>query len=200
MLSIVIQAGGKSSRMGENKALIEFRGEKLVERMIRRVSHLSDDLLVVTNQPEVFLFLNVRVEVDLIPGIGALGGVYTALEKAKNQYVAILACDMPFVNPDLLKAEYELAQKRVLDVLVPRTEKGLEPLHSIYRKEACLNAVRSSIEQKQFRVISWFASVNTFEFGVELIKIYDPELLSFFNINTPQDRALAEEIANKLND
>ena len=84
MLSIAIQAGGKSSRMGENKALIEFRGEKLIERMIHRVSHLTDDMLVVTNQPEVFSFLNVRIEIDLIPGIGTLGGVYTALEKAKK--------------------------------------------------------------------------------------------------------------------
>ena len=184
--------------MGENKALLSFRGEKLIERMIRRVSFLSNDLLVSTNQPEDFDFLNVRLAGDLIPGKGSLSGVYTALYEAREPYVAVLACDMPFINPDLIRAEFDFARQNNLDVVIPRTPSGLEPLHAIYRRENCLEAVLTSLQENHYRVISWFPKVKTGEFGPEKIKKYDPEYFSFFNINTPQDKARAEEIADLI--
>src|SRR5512140_3628158 len=108
MLSMFIQAGGISSRMGENKALMPFLGKALILRIVERVTPIADELWIVTNEPESLRFLGVQLVADVLPGQGALGGLYTALKTAHYPNVGIVACDMPFVNAPLLAYQQRL--------------------------------------------------------------------------------------------
>ena len=98
MLTIVIQAGGASSRMGEDKALKIFLGKPLIQRVIERMIPIADEIIVTTNRPAEYAFLNLRLVPDLKPGRGALGGLYTAIASAAHPLVAVVACDMPFAS------------------------------------------------------------------------------------------------------
>src|SRR5512143_2353365 len=118
MLSVVIQAGGQSTRMGENKALKPFLGRPLIERVMARLEPVADELFITTNQPDAFAFLHVRLVGDLQPGRGALGGLYTAIASAVQPHVAIVACDMPFANAALLKAAERLLEDEAADVVI----------------------------------------------------------------------------------
>src|SRR5215208_4858139 len=108
MLTVCIQAGGQSSRMGEDKALKTFLGRPLIQRVVERLSAVADELIVTTNRPEEYSFLGLPVFSDLKPGRGALGGLYTAIASATNPLVAVVACDMPFASPTLLQAAQEI--------------------------------------------------------------------------------------------
>ncbi|HEX6304705.1 MAG TPA: molybdenum cofactor guanylyltransferase [Anaerolineales bacterium] len=195
MLSVAIQAGGESSRMGRDKGLVPFLGQALILRVIERVRPLADEVLVTTNQPEDYGFLGLPLFEDLIPDRGALGGLYTALSAAQHASVAIVACDMPFVNPGLL----ELAQNRLLeqgvDAVMPETERGMEPFHAVYLRETCLQAVEAALQAGKWRLISWLPDVRVARISGEEILRYDPRQLAFFNVNTPEDLHQAEQLA-----
>jgi molybdopterin-guanine dinucleotide biosynthesis protein A len=188
MFSVVIQAGGNSRRMGSNKALLPLRGRPLIEWVLKRVQRLSDELLIITNQPEELLFLGVRLFTDLMPGAGVLGGLYTALSCAQYELVAVVACDMPFVNVKILEAQRALLiSNETLDVVMPQTAGGLEPLHAVYRRRTCLPAVQTALLSGQRRMISWLPFVNVRLFQPSDWLPYDPNGEAFFNLNTPED-------------
>jgi molybdopterin-guanine dinucleotide biosynthesis protein A len=198
MFSIVIQAGGASSRMDTDKGLVPFLGEPLIQRVMNRLDHIADEILVTTNQPEDYKFLGVPLFSDILPERGALGGLYTALRSASFPIVAVVACDLPFINTQLLTAEKDMLLKTQSDAVVPRTSEGLEPLHAIYRPAACLKPAKNALEAGKWRVDAWFDQVNLQIFTYEEIVRYDPQLLSFKNVNTPQDLKAAIEVADQL--
>jgi len=136
-LSIVIQAGGESQRMGENKALLPFLGTPLVQRVVERVRPLADELIITTNQPDDFRFLHLPLVSDTYPGRGALVGLYTALKAASQPVVAVVACDMPFVSRGLLAYQVECLNIEQKDLVSPRTVQGYDPVHAVYRRETC---------------------------------------------------------------
>jgi molybdopterin-guanine dinucleotide biosynthesis protein A len=103
-LSVVVQAGGQSRRMGSNKALMVFQGQPLIERVVQRVAPISAETLLTANSAELFAFLNKRIEQDILPGLGALGGLYTALQGVQTPYAAVVACDMPFIRTEIGRA------------------------------------------------------------------------------------------------
>jgi molybdopterin-guanine dinucleotide biosynthesis protein A len=195
MVTVVVQAGGESRRMGRNKAIIPFLGRPLIERVIERVIPLAEELLITTNQPQEFNFLKYPLIPDKFPGKGALGGLYTALYAASSPFVAVVACDMPFVNPALLQAEINLLNESDTDVVIPSSQAGLEPFHSVYRRDTCLPAIRTAIDTNQKRIISWFQAVRVRVMAPEEIVIYDTAQLAFLNINTTEELAQAEQIA-----
>jgi molybdopterin-guanine dinucleotide biosynthesis protein A len=196
--TIVIQAGGMSNRMGTNKGLLPFLGQPMVSRAFSRLSPIADELLITTSRSTDYEALGLPVIPDLIPGRGALGGLYTALSTAKHPLVGVVACDMPFINADLLLAQRYRMIETNADVVIPHTGKGLEPLHAIYRKETCLPHVQAAIEANKWRVDAWFSKVKVEVFRDEEIARYDPHLLSFQNINTPEDLQTALELAARL--
>jgi molybdopterin-guanine dinucleotide biosynthesis protein A len=196
VLTIVIQAGGESRRMGQDKALLPFLGQPLIRRVMERVLPLADEILVTTNRPEEYQFLGVPLLPDLLPGRGALGGLYTALRAAGQPQVAVLACDMPFINPSLLQAQRGLLDVEGVDLVIPQLEAGLEPFHAVYCRGTCLPAVEWAIAADKWRVDSWFSRVNARRMLPEEIRLHDPELRSFFNINTPEDLAQALRVAS----
>jgi molybdopterin-guanine dinucleotide biosynthesis protein A len=198
MLTIAIQAGGQSIRMGQDKALMPFLGRPLVTRIVERLEELADELLVTTNQPEDYAFLGLPLFSDLLPGTGALGGLYTALSAARHPLVGVIACDMPFILPDLLRAQCDLLVYEGRDVVVPRTPEGLEPLHSIYRRETCLPAVQKALDAGERKMIAWFTAVNVRVMEPPEVAAIDPGFRSFININRPEEFREAEELARHL--
>ena len=195
MLSIVIQAGGESRRMGRDKGLVPFGGQPLIQRVVERVGSLGDELLVTTNRPEDYRFLNLPLVGDLLPGSGALGGLYTALSAASQPLVAVVACDMPFASLALLAAARDILLEKNCDVVMPATAEGLEPLHAVYRRSTCLPVVEAALQEGRRRMISWLDSVEMHTIPPEVVQKYDPTGHIFTNLNTPEELAEAERIA-----
>jgi molybdopterin-guanine dinucleotide biosynthesis protein A len=196
MLTVVIQAGGQSSRMGEDKALKLFLGRPLIQRVADRLSAIADEMIVTTNRPDEYGFLKARLVTDLKPGRGALGGLYTAIASATHPFVAVVACDMPFVSRNFFESAIRLIVKEEADVVIAKTEKGYEPFHALYRRDECLSAIESAIASDQWRVVSWLSEVKVCELHDRKIQELDPTGLCFWNVNTPEEFADAEEMAH----
>src|SRR5687767_6719110 len=172
MLTVCIQAGGQSSRMGEDKALKTFLGRPLIQRVVERLSSIADEMIVTTNRLEEYAFLNLPLFPDLKPGRGALGGLYTAIASARHPSVAVVACDMPFASAALLEAASRLLVTEEADVVIPKFEEGYEPLHAVYRRETCLPAIEAAIDADQWQVASWFPRVKVRVLSSSEIKQY----------------------------
>ena len=204
MLTVCIQAGGQSSRMGEDKALKPFLGRPLIQRVIERLSPIADEIIVTTNHPEHYYFLDLPLFRDLKPGRGALGGLYTAIASATHPFVAVVACDMPFASVAFFEAATQLMVEEGVDVVIPRAEPeaggagksaGYEPLHALYRRATCLPAIEAAMDADQWKVIAWFPHVSVRALTPEEVKRYDPSGLAFWNVNTPEEFAEAERLA-----
>jgi molybdopterin-guanine dinucleotide biosynthesis protein A len=195
MLTVCIQAGGISSRMGEDKALKPFLGRPLIQRVVERLSPIADEMIVTTNRPEEYQFLSLRLCPDLKPGRGALGGLYTAVASATQPLVAIVACDMPFASPTLLQAANRLMVQEGADVVIAKTEEGYEPVHAVYRRGTCLPAIEAAIDADQWKLIAWFPQVKVRVLTPSELKQFDPDCLAFWNVNTPDEFIQAEQLA-----
>lgn len=197
MISVAIQAGGESRRMGQDKALLPFLGETMLDRVIKRVAPLGDELLVTTNQPESFVDFKVPLIQDQLPGTGALGGLLTALNAAQFPVVIVVACDMPFVNVNILVAACDRIHSNQADVVIPLSKEGYEPFHAVYRREACLPVIRKALENGERRLISWFPSVDVVPITENDLVQYDPLRIAFWNVNTLDELKQAEEFARE---
>lgn len=196
MLTVVIQAGGQSSRMGEDKALKPFLGRPLIERVLERMSPIADETIVTTNRPADYAFLkNIRLVPDLKPGRGALGGLYTAVASASHPLVAVVACDMPFASPMFFETATRLMVEEEADVVIAKSDEGYEPLHALYRRETCLPAIEAAIDADQWKVIAWFPQVRVRTLSPDEVNALDPSGLCFWNVNTPEEFAQAERLA-----
>lgn len=195
MLTVCIQAGGRSSRMGEDKALKPFLGRPLIQRVVDRLSPVADEVIVTTNRPEDYAFLGLRLLPDLKPDRGPLGGLYTAIASASHPLVAVVACDMPFASALLIEASARLMDREEADVIIARTEESYEPFHALYRRETCLPAIEAAIQADQWKVIAWFPHVKVRILTTDEIQQYDPAGLAFWNVNTPEEFIQAETIA-----
>ena len=185
-----------SSRMGEDKALKPFLGRPLIQRVIDGLSPIADEVIVTTNRPAEYAFLNLRLVADLKPGRGALGGLYTAIASATSPLVAVVACDMPFASKMFFECARRLMVEEEADVVIAKTDEGYEPFHALYRRETCLPAIEAAIEADQWKVISWFSKVKVRELTSQEVKFFDPSGLCFWNLNTPEEFAEAEKRAN----
>lgn len=196
MLTIAIQAGGQSRRMGRDKGLVPLAGLPLIEHLLSRVTGLGDEILITTNQPKDYAYLNLPMAGDETPGAGALEGLYTALQAARGDHVLVLACDMPFVNIELLKHLISLAP--AADVVVPLWQDVHQTLHAVYARDACLPAVQASLQENKKRMISFYDLLAVRVLQEEEVARFDPEGLSFFNVNTPEEVELAERILAQM--
>ena len=160
MVSLVIQAGGESRRMGAEKALLPFLGQPLMLRPLSRLAGLASEVLVTSNEPESYRFLGLTPIPDRLPGCGALGGLYTALSAATYPYVAVVACDMPFASLEIFAIELVLLQETEADAVIPHSKAGVEPFHAVYRRESCLPYIQSALEAGKRRVDAWFSEVS----------------------------------------
>jgi molybdopterin-guanine dinucleotide biosynthesis protein A len=194
MKSIAIQAGGESRRMGQDKALLPFLGKPLIQRVINRVASLGDELIITTNTPENYLLFKVPLFQDLLPGYGALGGLYTALSVCRFPVVYVVACDMPFVNTGILVRSFEILEAENADAVIPKTANGFEPFHAVYRRNACLPAIKDALMSGEKRLISWFSQARVVAFPESELRLHDPQGLAFMNLNTREDFENAEQL------
>lgn len=197
MLTLAIQAGGESRRMGSDKALLPFLGQPLILRLLNRLAGIADEVLITSNQPENYPLLGLTPIPDLLPGFGALGGLYTALNAASHPYVAVVACDMPFASPELFTIELGLLRETGVDAIIPRSIAGTEPFHAVYRCDTCLPHVRAALDAGKRRVDAWFPQANIRYLEPAEIFAYDPNHLVFLNINTFEELKAAERISTE---
>ena len=194
--SALTLTGGASSRMGRNKALVPVGGVPLIQRVIRAVQPLVGEVLLIANDAETYTWLGLPCVPDQEPGYGPLMGLYSGLSACRGEVALLLACDMPFVNPDLL--HYMTSQALGYDVVIPKTADGLHPLHAIYRRSTCLPAIAASLAAGQRRMIAFHGRVRVRIIDEAELRSWDPEGIALMNVNTPAELAAAEHIARRL--
>jgi molybdopterin-guanine dinucleotide biosynthesis protein A len=192
----VIQAGGKSTRMGGHpKALLELRGRRIIERVVDAVRPVVDDVLIVTNTPELYGFLGLPMVTDVYPEHGSLGGIFTGLAAASGDAAFTVACDMPFVHREI--ARLIVARAAEGDVVIPRVGAQLETLHAVYGK-ACLPHIEARLRAGRLKIVGFFESVRVVEIAeAEVARYRAPEVV-FMNVNTPAELERARALAAQL--
>ena len=194
----IVLAGGRSSRLGREKLAEVIAGKSLIERAISSLSALSQEILIVISQKQArsslssYTYPKAKTVVDLYPQKGSLIGIYTGLVHSSNLLNLAVACDMPFLNLDLLRYMVKIAPG--FDVVIPRIGDQMEPLHAVYSKK-CIGPMEDRIKQGNLRVTGFFDSVKVRYLGEEELDRFDPERLSFFNINTEADLKRARILA-----
>jgi molybdopterin-guanine dinucleotide biosynthesis protein A len=183
-VTAVILAGGRSSRMGSNKALLPYRGGLFIESIHRRLAALFPEVLLVTNTPEQYDFLPCRKAGDIYPDMGALAGLHSGLHHSATPHIFAVACDMPYLDDRLIR--YLVSQRHKGDLVIPEGEGGLEPLHAVYARR-CLPHMEASLLASRRRIVSFFDRVDIVSVPGSVTAAFDPDLRSFSNINTPDD-------------
>lgn len=192
----VLLAGGKSRRMGTDKRFLRLNGQTLFHRALSVFESLFDEILIVVAEPlPSSIHVRHRVVVDLIPNCASLGGLYTGLSLSKSERVFVAGCDMPFLNPALIR--YLVAQSEN-DVVIPNPAGQLQPMHAVYSK-ACLPYFQQMIDSK---ILSIQEVLQNPGLKVKCVpeadlRRSDPELLSFLNLNTPEDADRARFLSNE---
>lgn len=191
-VSIVIQAGGQSSRMGVEKGLVELCGKPMIDNIIGRLIPYADEMFITTNNPESYKQFGLNMYADIYKNYGALAGLHTALHYASHEMVFVIACDLPFVNVDLFRFMKNLFEAKPVDLVIPRTASGFEPFYAFYRKSTCLPLVEEAIKSGKRKMISWHENAVVHPVCEQQLREFDPELISFANINTPEEHAIAQ--------
>ncbi len=195
-VTVVIQAGGESRRMGRSKATVPFDGRPLICRLVERLAPAADELIITTNEAENLGFLaeqypdlDIKLVSDAFDFRGALPGLFTALQAASNPFVAVVACDMVFASASLVVAESIAMAETDADVVVPVNQHGYEPFHAMYRRSGCLGAVRRALDRGEKRAQSFFDDdeVTVLEFAQERVLEVEPRGGCFINANTPDE-------------
>lgn len=180
----VILAGGSSSRMGSNKALLLHRNGRIIEGIYRTLAELFEEVIIVTNTPELYQFLPCRKVPDIYPGKGVVAGIHAGLSQSRGGGIFVVGCDMPQLQGELIRHLTTLAEGA--DVVMPLSAGGYEPLHAIYGK-GCLPALEELLRNGDQRVISLLPRVRVREVPAEEVALFDEGFDSFVNINTPDD-------------
>lgn len=188
-IAIAIMAGGKSKRMGVDKAFVSFRDRPMIEHVIERLNGLADEMFIVTNEPDSYSHLGLSMVGDRYKDSGPLGGIHSALFHATSFHILVVACDMPWLDRGLLN--HMISMRDSADVIVPRWGKFPEPLHALYSK-SCLVPVERSLEAEVLKVVGFYGRVSVRFIDREEIQRFDPAGRSFANVNTPGDLMDAE--------
>ena len=192
-LTGVIQAGGKSTRMGgEPKALMDVGGARIVDRVVRALREVSDDLLLVTNTPDLYGALGLPMVPDVFPDSGSLGGIYSGLAAAPGGAAFTVACDMPFLSPDVMRLVTERADEA--DVVAPLVGGQWETLHACYGK-ACLGPIEQRLRAGRFKITGFFPDVRVLAVPEDEVARWGRPEVVFMNVNTPDDLARARALA-----
>ena len=192
LISAIVLAGGQSRRMGRDKALIEFQGRPLIVHVIDTLRELTNEIMVVANRSESHGAWGARIVPDYDPPCGPLGGIAAGLRAAQHDLAIVVACDMPFLNVQLLR--YLLDAAADYDAVVPQTGADFEPLHAVYRR-TCYLPIVQRLANGQRRVISFFEDVRLRTVPEAEWRAIDPTGRSVSNLNTPGDVAAAAAAA-----
>ena len=182
-VSGVVLAGGMSTRYGNNKALAEFHGIPLIERVLGVMRPVFSHIIIITNTPDEYSYLKLPMYHDIIKGLGPLGGIFTGLQVIPDNAGFFVACDMPFLNQGLIRHMVEI--KADFDLVVPRISGYVEALHSLYGK-GCEREIEGLISSGIYQVFRFFNEVSVRYVDEDEVRMFDPDLKSFLNINSPE--------------
>jgi molybdopterin-guanine dinucleotide biosynthesis protein A len=183
-ITIAVLAGGASRRMGSDKSFVELAGKPLIQHTLERVRKLKAPVLLVTNAPERYQQYQVAMVGDVVPGKGSLGGIYSALTQSTTPFVLCVACDMPFLNVNLLT--YLLSLRTGFDAVVPMIDGQPQGLHAVYHRH-CAEPIRELMDRNELRITNLFDRLRVRLVGEAAMRAIDPGLRSFTNLNTPEE-------------
>ena len=194
-IGCILLAGGRGSRFGKDKSWVEFGGQTLLQRAVSNLGFLSSEIVIVTaagrELPELKTASTLKVINDLTSNQGPLMGIYTGLVHSSFQYNLVVACDMPFVNQELV--EHMAGSAAGYDVVMPRIDLLKEPLHAVYAR-TCLGAIETMLARQEFKIDSLLRLVKVRYVESDEIDRFDPRHTSFFNINQTADLEKAAEL------
>lgn len=195
----VILSGGLNTRFsGKDKSFIRLGNTCILDPIYSIFKDLFDEIILVTNSPMDYIHLDATIVTDIYPVRSSLTGIHAGLYYASNDYSFFIACDTPFLNKMLIKTIINQIAPGV-DAIVPETSNGIEPLFAVYSKN-CLHAIEHQLNQKHLKVKKFLKKVRTKFLPEMKIKEVDPDLNSFFNINTPEDLAIAKKLVKTYTD
>jgi len=196
-MTSIILAGGKSSRLGRSKALQAIGGKSLIQWVVDRLATLSTEIIVVTAHGKAIPCsspIRIKTVADTYPSKSPLVGIYSGLIASACPRAIVVGCDMPFLNIGLLDYMSQICSS--FDVVVPQIKDELEPLCSVYSK-SCLAPMQGLLEQNERRISELFSMVKVRYIEEDEISSFDPEHLSFFNINSQADLDRAKKLATE---
>jgi molybdopterin-guanine dinucleotide biosynthesis protein A len=182
----VILAGGLSKRYGQNKAFLEVGGIRLIDRITEGMQNIFKQLILVTNEKKGFEYLGIPIIEDLIKGLGPIGGIYTGLMSISDQAGFFVACDMPFINKQLVRYMVDIKDNHA--AVVPLVANEVEPLHAIY-SQSCLKPIRNLIDSKHYQVRHFYDQISVRYVKEDEIRKFGCPSKAFLNINTPDEFA-----------
>jgi molybdopterin-guanine dinucleotide biosynthesis protein A len=194
MTSIVL-AGGKSSRLGCGKPLQVIEGRSLIQWVVDRLTILSTEIIIATAHGEVIPCsspVRIRTVADIYPGKGPLAGIHSGLVASSSSRAIVVGCDTPFLSVSFLDHMTQVAAS--FDIVVPRVKDKVEPLCAVYSKN-CVGPIQALLERNELRIIELFPMVRVRYIEEDEIDSFDPEHLSFFNVNTQDDLDKARRLA-----
>lgn len=192
----VILSGGLAARYdGIEKAFLKVGGVRILDRIYEIYRELFDEIILVTNSPEKFLEWDLLIVSDLFPIRSSLTGIHAGLFYTTNPYAFISACDTPFLQKEMIETVIGRIEAQI-DIVMPETSAGFEPLCAVYSKR-CLEAAQNNLEQGKLKITRTFRKSRIKTISEKTLRKLDPELLSFFNINTPDDLQRAEKMILK---
>ncbi|MBI4763703.1 MAG: molybdenum cofactor guanylyltransferase [Deltaproteobacteria bacterium] len=195
----IILAGGMNRRMdGRNKALLSLGEQPIVGRLIELFQDLFEQVILVTNQPLEFVAWECMIVSDLLPVRSSLTGIHAGLFYTRNSHAFIAACDMPFLKKEMVQLLLNNLEPN-RDVIVPVTREGYQPLCAVYSKR-CLKAIERQTSNGNMKISKLYAKLKVKEIAEESLRQVDPDLISFFNINTEEDWTLFQKMRVSLND
>ena len=192
----VILAGGQNKRFdGQNKALIRIGGKRIVDRLLDVYTPLFDQIVLVTNDAAAYMDVDALIVTDHYSVRSSLNGLHAGLFAAAHEYAFFAACDTPFIKGALIQRVLDNITRKT-DIIIPSTSAGYEPMFAVYKK-TCLPAMMSQLERDRLKIQGLFRKVRVKTVAEADLREVDPELISFFNINTPEDLVQAEAFCKK---
>jgi molybdenum cofactor guanylyltransferase len=192
----IILAGGLNSRMkGQNKALLSVGDRSIMEKQIALFQELFEQVIVVSNHPLELISWGITIVSDLYPVRSSLTGIHSGLFYTRPPHAFITACDMPFLKKEMILVLLrDLDPKR--DVIVPVTSEGFQPLCAVYSRR-CLHPIEEQLIKGELKISTLFSKLKVKKIPEDILRSVDPELISFFNINTQEDLSLSQNILLK---
>ena len=192
----IILAGGKSSRLGRDKASVDVGGQRIIDRVIGALQSSCDEVLIIGDRPErqneLSLPKCIQYRSDDLKGRGSIGGLYTGLKASDTLWSLVVACDMPFISRELIRFMLSIISKNRCDAIVPIINGRYQPTHALYNS-TCIPFIEKNISSGNFRMDSYFDEIYLDEISEDVINSIKGAELSFFNVNTEDDLFTARE-------
>ncbi len=192
----VILAGGQNKRFdGQNKAFLRVGGKRIIDRLLEVYTRLFDQIVLVTNDPAAYMDIDAMIVTDHYSVRSSLNGLHAGLYAATHEYAFFAACDTPFIRGALIRRLLDVLAHKV-DIIIPSTSAGFEPMFAVYKK-TCLPAMVWQLERDLLKIQGVFRKVRVKTVAEADLREVDPDLISFFNINTPEDLVRARTLCKE---